>query len=262
MSQDDRGWKKGLSRRNLLKTGAASIAAALGGGDVGIPAVAAQKPGDAGDVDLVFVNGKIHTMDAGDTVVSSVGIGDGRFAEVGNGAKGQGPNKRVVNLQGRTVVPGIIDNHNHLVLMGNRPGYHTPLENAYSIADVQAIYAARAQGVPPGKWITTIGGFHQNHFVMPSEIPRLPTLAELDAAVPNHPVFILQGFSGPSTTNTVGKQFFETNGVVVGANGLIAAGGGVGNAVSGRALNLLRQTLLRNAPDGFEQRKRSVGEAM
>jgi len=50
-----------------------------------------------------------------------------------------------------------------MVLMGNRPGYHTPLENAASIADVQAIYAARARNVPSGAWITTIGGFHSNH---------------------------------------------------------------------------------------------------
>ncbi|MGH9214483.1 MAG: hypothetical protein ACRD2C_28010 [Acidimicrobiales bacterium] len=71
-----------------------------------------------------------------------------------------------------TVVPGIIDNHNHIVLMGNRPGHHTPLENAYSIADVQQTYARRARRIPSGAWITTIGGFHRNHLVAPDQAPR------------------------------------------------------------------------------------------
>ena len=69
-------------------------------------------------------------------------------------------------------MPGIIDNHNHIVAMGNRPGYHTPLENATSIADVQAIIAARIKEAPKGAWITTIGGFHRNHLVASTEMPR------------------------------------------------------------------------------------------
>src|SRR5206468_4999023 len=87
---------------------------------------------------------------------------------------------------------------------GNRPGYHTPLENAYSIPDVQAIYAARAAGIPRGAWITTIGGFHSNHIYANPLDPasgRLPTRAELDDAVPNNPAFIEIGFTGPATTN-------------------------------------------------------------
>ena len=79
---------------------------------------------------------------------------------------------RIIDLRGRTVVPGIIDNHNHIVLMGNRPGYHTPLENAFSIRDVQETLAARAKGIPRGGWITTIGGFHRNHFFPPGQMPR------------------------------------------------------------------------------------------
>ena len=104
-------------------------------------------------------------MDDRNRVVSTVAIKDGRFLEVGSGARWPaGPRRpRVIDLRGKTVVPGIIDNHNHLVLMGNRPGYHTPLENARSIADAQATYAARATEVPAGAWITTIGGFHSNH---------------------------------------------------------------------------------------------------
>jgi hypothetical protein len=162
----------------------------------------------------------------------------------------------VINLRGRTVVPGIIDNHNHIVLMGNRPGYHTPLENAYSIEDVQAIYAERAAGIPAGAWITTIGGFHRNHLVPPDQSPRLPTLAELDEAVPDNPVYISESFSGPSATNSLGKAFFEGLGIPVGADGSIAGGFGAGSP-TGRATLALRQTLL-----DFEQRKRGAVDAM
>src|SRR5690606_32143012 len=144
---------------------------------------------------------------------------------------------------------------NHIVLMGNRPGYHTPLENAYSIADVQAIYAQRAAGIPAGAWITTIGGFHRNHLVPPPEAPRLPTLAELDAAVPNNPVYISESFAGPSTTNSLGKAFFESRGITVGADGSIAAG--FGNSPTGQATLALRQTLLNP-----EERRRGARDAI
>lgn len=159
MSEADKAPRTGLSRRSLLKAGAASIAGGLGGGEA--PMVAADERrdslrGDRSAEDLVLVNGKIHTMDDRNRVVSAVTISNGRFVEVGHTARSHGSDKRVINLRGRTVVPGIIDNHNHIVLMGNRPGYHTPLENAYSIADVQATYKARAAGIPAGAWITTM----------------------------------------------------------------------------------------------------------
>lgn len=206
--------------------------------------------------DVVLVNGKIHTMDDNNRVVSSVSIRDGRFAEVGHGSRSRhGSDTKVIDLRGRTVVPGIIDNHNHFVLMGNRPGYHTPLENAYSIPDVQAIYAARAKGIPRDAWITTIGGFHSNHIYANPSDPlsgRLPTLNELDAAVPNNPVFIEIGFTGPSCTNSAGKSILEGQGVAVAANGAIAGG-----TPSSTALLYLRQTLLN--PD---QRRRGVIDAM
>jgi predicted amidohydrolase YtcJ len=113
----------------------------------------------------VFVNGRIHTMDSRNTIANTVSIVNGRFSAVGSSAPRPGPGIRLIDLKGRTVVPGIVDNHNHIVLMGNRPGYHTPLENAFSIRDVQETLAARAKSIPRGAWITTIGGFHRNHLV-------------------------------------------------------------------------------------------------
>src|SRR3989442_15869069 len=145
---DDAAARKGISRRTLLKTGAtAGVAAAVGGAAGWITTsarrVTADPPAPPRGPDLILWNGKIHTMDDRNTIVSEVAIKEGRFVEVGPGARThQGAGTQVINLQGRTVVPGIIDNHNHIVLMGNRPANHTPLESASSIADVQPIHAA------------------------------------------------------------------------------------------------------------------------
>src|SRR5215471_15033039 len=76
--------------------------------------------------DTVFVNGVIYTMDAQNRVVSTVTMHNDKFSAVGNDA-GLVDNrcKQVINLNGRTVVPGLVDNHNHIILLGLRPGYHT-----------------------------------------------------------------------------------------------------------------------------------------
>ena len=93
---------------------------------------------------LSIVNGNIHTLDSKDSVVSSVFIRDGRIAAVGDaGQPAPGTCHQVIDVGGRTVVPGIIDNHNHIVLLGLRPGHDTRIENARSIDEVLATFAAR-----------------------------------------------------------------------------------------------------------------------
>jgi imidazolonepropionase-like amidohydrolase len=79
-----------------------------------------------------LVNGKIHTMDRQNRVVSSVVIENGEFAAVGGG-QGTGSPGCVINLNGRTVVPGLIDNHNHIILLGLRPGHDVRLDKARSV---------------------------------------------------------------------------------------------------------------------------------
>ncbi len=250
--------KKSFSRRQLLRFSAAAGVTAILGEPVsfaGTQQSGPRTPVPAAAEELVLMNGKIHTMDRNNTVVQTVSIKNGRFSTVGGAVPRKGPGIRIIDLRGRTVVPGIIDNHNHVVLMGNRPGYHTPLENAYSIREVQEIVAARAKGIPSGAWITTIGGFHRNHLFRPNQTPRLPTLAELDEAAPNNPVYISEGFAGPSTTNSLGKKFFEsqTPPIPVAADGAIA----MGTQGTGRSTLVLRQTLLT-----FEQRRRGALDAL
>jgi predicted amidohydrolase YtcJ len=247
---------KGISRKRFVVGGAAAGAAlGLSGANL---AFARPKAGEAAEArgprpeeDLVLVNGQIHTMDAQNQVVRRVSIRDGRFLGVGEvDTRGR---VRVVNLEGRTVVPGLVEPHIHVVSLANRPGYHTPIENATSIAEIQATLAARRPDVPAGQFITALGGWHPN---MLAE-HRFPTLAELDAAVPDRPVFVFQGFTGPSATNSLGKAFFESASdalagpVTVGADGSIT--GGIQSTTALYHLRT-RQT--------FEDKKRSTLDAM
>jgi hypothetical protein len=147
--------RAGISRRTVLRGAAVAGAAAAGGVLSGGSASAAPGPGGHGTegsfrADLILHNGRIHTMDDRNRVVSVVAISEGRIVYAGTNVTtakhGFEDKPRMIDLRGRTAIPGIIDCHNHVVLMGNRPGHHTPLENAYSIADVQATYRARARG--------------------------------------------------------------------------------------------------------------------
>ncbi len=179
--------------------------------------------------DVRLVNGRIHTMDAQDRVVDEVTIQEGRFAYVGPaGRQRLDPCTKVIDLHGRTVIPGLIDNHNHFVLFSRRPGYNVMVETATDIPQAMALLAKRAEQAPAGAWVTTIGDWTPRLFAE----KRAPTLAELDRAVPNHPV--LFATFGPAVTNSLGKKFFESHNITVGPEGALA-----GPAATA-AVNLLR----------------------
>ena len=233
-------------------TAAAALAAIL----VCLPAQARDDERCPQGEALRLVNGRIHTMDANDRIVSSVVIRNGRFAAVGtDGRHGGDDCTREINLRGRTVVPGIIDNHNHVVLLGLRPGHDTRIENARSIQEVLDTFAARTRdaGVRRGDWLTALGGFNISQFTPPPATARMPTLQELDTVTPAHPVLVMQGFNGPTVTNSLGKAFFTglSPTIPVDANGAIPSGG-----QSTRALNALR------ALQSFDEQKRGLGYAM
>jgi len=228
----------------------------LVGSAIVVPSFAAQDS-CAGSRDVKLVNGKIHTLDSNNSIVSSVTIKNGKFAVVGDqGQSDVGPCAQVINLGGRTAIPGLVDNHNHFLLLGLRPGHDTRLETAASIADVQAAISARVKTVKPGDWITAMGGWTPAQFAE----NRLPTLAELQAAAPNNPVLVFNSFTGPAATNTLGKAFLTGKGVAVGVGcappapvdpGCIAA-----NAPSVAALNALR------AIQTFDDKKQGTLDAM
>jgi predicted amidohydrolase YtcJ len=186
-----------------------------------MPALASAQPCPGGRL-LLLTNGKIHTMDAKRTVVSKVRIANGRFVEVGDAANASGGCTDTIDLRGRTVIPGMIDNHFHVQLVGSRPGYETrTIETAFSIAEVQNVIRERTKSVPEGAFITAIGGLQPRQFAE----NRMPTLAELDAAAPRHPVYIHAAFNGPAATNSLGKKFFESRGITVSDTGVIEQNG-------------------------------------
>ncbi len=252
------GGKRGITRRDLLKAGAVAGAAGVVAGPAGVAAAVVQEPAPPGMPDVILTRGKIHTFDAGNSIVSSVAIKDGKFVAIGRDGRG-GPQSRVIDLRGRTVVPGLIEGHIHVVSLANRPGYHVLIEDAPDIAGIQEILASRRPGVPEGEFITSMGGWHTNMFAE----RRLPTLAELDAAVPDRPVMLYSGGgSGPAVVNSLGKAYFDAidagdlphpdaGKVNAGADGLIASG------LPGRtALYILR------SEQTFEDKKRSTRDAM
>jgi hypothetical protein len=200
----------------------------------------------AGARDLRLTNGRIHTLDKANTVVTEVTIRDGRFTAVGRtGDTRLGPCGKTINLGGRTVVPGLIDNHNHIVLLGLRPGHDIRLETASSIAEIQTMLRARAKTVPAGQFITTLGDWNVKQFAE----KRLPTRAELDAALPDHP-YLMNG-GGGTVANSRGKAFFESKGITVSPEGVLQ-----GNAAFLAALNALR------AIQTWEDKIRGTQEAM
>jgi len=204
--------------------------------------------------DLLLQNGRIHTMATDRQVVSALRIIDDRVVATGPAAGKPGPCTRVIDLKGRVVIPGLIDNHNHIVLLGLRPGHDTRLESADSIGAVLSLLTQRASAVPAGEWLTAIGGYDTRQFTRAPEQPRFPTLAELDKAVPGHPVYLQMSFAGPGMTNSLGKKSFESKGVAVGAQGEIP--GGPTPNIATKALHVLNQL------QTLEDQKRGTMDAM
>jgi predicted amidohydrolase YtcJ len=116
----------------------------------------------------------------------------------------------------------LFDAHVHYTRAGVNPGYEARrIERAFSIAELQAAIARRAESVPPGAFITCIGGW--NHTQLAEN--RRPTRAELDAAAPKHGVYISGTGGGTGAiTNSVGRAFFAGRGVTVDeATGVVAS---------------------------------------
>lgn len=247
----------GMARRGFLTLGAGGLGFTKTGHAQTAPLQALDEN------TTVLANGKIHTMDAAGSVVNAVAIRHNRILAVGGAVPKAGGGVRVINLGGRTVVPGLVEPHIHIVSLGNRPGYHTILENTASIKEVQEALASRRKDVPEGAWITSMGGWHPNQWAE----HRHPTLAELDAAVPDRPVMLYERFTGPAVTNSLGKKFFDAadagapahpdiQKVNVSATGAIAAAGFGSGGPAASALFLLRNL------QSLEDKKRSTSDAM
>ena len=146
-------------------------------------AAAGQAPAD-----LIIRDAHIVTVDPKFSTAQAAAIRDGRFIAVGADAevmKSAGPKTRIVDLHGKTVLPGFNDTHVHLTAGEDLPT-QVDLTHIRSIKDIQAAIAARAAKSKPGNWIVGTRGWWEYQLAE----GRLPTRADLDAAAPNNPVAI------------------------------------------------------------------------
>jgi predicted amidohydrolase YtcJ len=147
------------------------------------------------DGPILFVNGRVRTLDATNSIAEALATAGGRIAAVGNDsdvAKSVPDNARRVNLGGRTVLPGLIDAHTHLegtaLHLAHFADCHVPPHS--DIPGILSALSDHAAATPPGEWV--IG---QGSFMLGDKLAerRLPSLAEMDAAVPAHPAAIRAG---------------------------------------------------------------------
>jgi predicted amidohydrolase YtcJ len=162
------------------------IAGAIAIGASVLPAVAQQSDPNAPQV--VLTGGKILTLDGQSTIAQALAIRDGKILEVGSDAAIKplaGPQTRVIDLAGKSVVPGLIDTHAHFKAAG-LGDYVVNLGGAKDVAGALDLIRAFVAKKQPGAWITT-GGWHP-----PSQLAekRYLTRQELDSVSPNNPVYL------------------------------------------------------------------------
>ena len=153
----------------------------------------------AGQADMILVNGKIVTVDDRFTIAQALAIRDGRIVAVGKTAqiaKFADAGTRKIDLKGKTVIPGLIDNHSHWI----RAAEHDELrfDGVTSRKQALKMLAERVRAARPGDWIVTLGGWAEEQF---TDDPRGFPLDELDRIAPNNPV-VLQAVYIHSYLNT------------------------------------------------------------
>jgi predicted amidohydrolase YtcJ len=139
--------------------------------------------------DMILVGGKIATIDSQNSIAEALAITRGRISSVGSTAQIRalaGSETRILDLAGRTVIPGLIDSHIHAIRDGL---YYTTLLDWSEISDLAgALDSIRvaAQKAAPGTWIIVVGGWAKDQL----REKRAPTPQELDTAAPDNPVFV------------------------------------------------------------------------
>ena len=143
----------------------------------------------ANEAELILYNGKIITVDPQDNIYQAAAIKDGKILQVGNDAEIKllvGPRCKMIDLNGKTVTPGLIDSHYHMMYYGAQfwPGYlniRHPVVT--SKADLLRVLADYAKQIQPGEWISGNQGF---------TLQAYETLDhwDLDAVIPNNPAYL------------------------------------------------------------------------
>jgi predicted amidohydrolase YtcJ len=176
------------TRRSVLKLGAATgLAYALKSTSM---ATETTPPASTSYADLILLNGRIATQDERHSFATAVAVKDGRFLAVGTDAEVM-PHKsdttRVIDVGGRTVIPGLNDSHIHLIRGGLNYNLELRWDGVPSLADALRMLREQARRTPPGQWVRVVGGWTEFQFAE----RRLPTLDEINQAAPDTPVFVL-----------------------------------------------------------------------
>ena len=139
---------------------------------------------------LILHNGRIATQDEKRSFAEAVAISDGRFLAVGTDPEVlalRDATTKVINLNGRTVVPGLNDSHLHLIRGGLSYNLELRWDGVPSLADGLRMLREQAVRTPAPQWVRVVGGWSEFQFAE----KRLPTLDEVNAVAPDTPVFIL-----------------------------------------------------------------------
>src|SRR5207253_8867192 len=139
---------------------------------------------------LILINGKFATLDQANPQADAVAIRDGRFVAVGTRQdimKLAGAQTKVVDLNGRRAIPGLIDSHMHIIRGGLNYNMELRWDGVRSLADAMRMLREQVARTPAPQWVRVVGGFTEHQFAE----KRLPTLDEINAAAPDTPVFLL-----------------------------------------------------------------------
>jgi predicted amidohydrolase YtcJ len=161
-------------------------------------------PAFADPADLLLVNGKIITQDAASSVAEALAIEAGRITATGSSEqlrKLAGPSTKVIDLSGRTVIPGLIDSHIHAIRAGFRYATEVNWEGAASFGEALERLKSAAAHAKSDTWLIVAGGWTPRQFAE----NRRPTDAEIAAVVAGHPVYI-QLFYGYALINAEGRD--------------------------------------------------------
>lgn len=140
--------------------------------------------------DTILHHGLFTTLDRSNPIASAVAIEAGKFLAVGHDREIMAladPTTRIVDLKGRRVLPGLIDNHTHVVRGGLNFNMELRWDGVRSLADAMEMLKRQVTITPPPQWVRVVGGFTEHQFVE----KRLPTIEEINAIAPDTPVFLL-----------------------------------------------------------------------
>ena len=140
--------------------------------------------------DLILHGGRFTTLDRSRPEAEAVAIAEGKFVAVGRAAEIMplaGPRTRIVDLKGRRALPGLIDNHLHIIRGGLNFNMELRWDGVRSLADAMAMLKQQVAITPSPQWVRVVGGFSEHQFAE----KRLPTIDELNAVAPDTPVFLL-----------------------------------------------------------------------